>query len=64
LNASSPAELASLGVDDLLAEQRAHPALEHEAVLVLSRVSVDWGNQGARSSSGAQIEPVKPGSHG
>ncbi|HKF80425.1 MAG TPA: hypothetical protein VKB17_06335 [Thermoleophilaceae bacterium] len=33
-------EVAGAGVDDLFAQQRAHPAPEHEGVLVLRRVLV------------------------
>src|SRR3712207_7994992 len=34
-------EVAGTGLDDLVAEQRAHPAFEHEAVLVLVVVPVE-----------------------
>src|SRR5688500_10921885 len=33
-------QIAGAGLDDLVAEQRSHAALEHEAVLVLPRVAV------------------------
>ena len=47
-------EVADLGVDDLVAEQRAHPPLEHEAVLVLARVLVERARPGAAAASGAR----------
>ncbi len=34
-------EVARTGLDDVVAEQRAHPALEHEAVLVLAVVAME-----------------------
>jgi Bacterial regulatory proteins, tetR family len=41
-------EIAGLGVDDVVAEQRAHPPFEHEGVLVLARVAVQRRREAAR----------------
>jgi hypothetical protein len=42
-------EVAGLGVDDVVAEQRAHPALEHVGVLVLAAVAVQRRGELARA---------------
>jgi len=41
-------QVARAGLDDLVAEQRAHAALQDVAVLVLARVEVQRGGEGAR----------------
>jgi hypothetical protein len=41
-------QVAGLGVDDLVAEQRSQPPLEHVAVLILALVNVEWGGEVTR----------------
>jgi len=41
-------QVAGTGLDDVVAEQRAHPALDNEAVLVLARVPVQRRDQRPR----------------
>jgi hypothetical protein len=41
-------QVAGTGLDDVVAEERAHAALEHEAVLVLAVVAVQRRRQPAR----------------
>jgi hypothetical protein len=47
-------EVAGPGLDHVVAEQRAHAALEHEAVLVLARVPVERRRERARETSDAR----------
>ena len=42
-------EVAGPGLDDVVAEQRAHPALDDVAVLVLARVAVEGGGERPRA---------------
>ena len=63
-------EVARPGLDDVVAEQRAHPPLEHEAVLVLARVPVQRRGERARRhrvlderEALARLEPVDHEAH-